>query len=93
MPLAWTVAAIVVILGCAVVVGVATYGSESAGVTAASIAALPVGFVLGAAPSAWVVHFASRNKTARGAVPPGCGCLSSIGFALVVFAVLATIFR
>ena len=74
-------------LVAAVIIGVAGYDSESAGVTATYAVALPLGLVWGAGIGALIGRFAlGSSPTAAKVAPGGCGCLS--GILLLVVAVL-----
>lgn len=93
MPAAWIVLAVLVSLIVCGGVGFAGYGSESAGVSAATWGAFPLGFALSAALGALVVHFAVRRSTVvRVAAPFGCGCLGGTLMALLVAVFFAAIF-
>ncbi len=93
MPLTWTILAVGVSLIAAVAVGASAYNSESAGVTATSLAALPVGFAVSGAIGAVVAHFVFRRPSVgRTAVPLGCGCLGALTLAFGSFVFFAVIF-
>lgn len=92
MPIAWALSAMVV-LGLAVaVVGGMGMSSESAGTSAAYMAAGPVGFVCAGAAGAAIVHFAVKAGAARVWAPFGCGCLGGLGLAIGVWVFFAAIF-
>ena len=75
-------------------VGWAGYNSESAGSSAAMFGSLPVGFLLGGAVAAVVIHLAMPRATqpVRLGAPVACGCLGGIGLAFAVFVFFAFIF-
>lgn len=79
MPIAWALIAAVLVCGGAGVTGLLGMDSESAGVTAATFSAGPVGFGLFGALAALVTHFAIKSGGARVGVPIGCGCLGALG--------------
>lgn len=93
MPIAWTLVAVLVSLVAAVAVGASAYNSESAGVTATSLAVLPVGFAVSGAIGAVVAHFVFRKPSVgRAAVPLGCGCVGALTLAFGSFVFFAVIF-
>jgi hypothetical protein len=85
MPIGWALAAAVVTAVSVAGVGILGMNSESAGMEAANLAALPLGFVCSAAPVALVVHFLVKRGPARVAAPVGCGCLGGIGLLAGLF--------
>lgn len=93
MPLTWLALGLLVGCGGFAAVGYSAYGSESAGVNAAQLAAFPLGFALSGALAGVVTHFAAKKSpNARFFVPLGCGCLGGV-FALgTVGAFFALIF-
>ena len=92
MPIAWGVAALVVGLLCVGIVAVSGMGSESAGMSAAYMAAGPLGFVCSGAAGAAIIHLAVKSGGARIYGPFGCGCLGAIALALGTFVFFAAIF-
>lgn len=90
---AWSLAAVVVTFASLASVGIAAYGSESAGVVAASIAALPFGFVWTGFFGAVVGRYLfTDNVAARRFAPLGCGCGGGLLFSFVVFFFFVAIF-
>lgn len=92
MPIVWAVIGALTVCGSAAWTGIAASGSESAGVTAATMSAGPFGFGLAGAFVALIVHFASRNTGVRVGVPLGCGCLGAIAGVFGVGFFFAAIF-
>ena len=93
MPIVWWAVAMVAGVCLFLWVGVAGMGSESAGVQAAMIASLPVGFLLGGAVASIPVHLLVRGSTAgRLLAPAGCGCLSAGLVASLVMFFFAVVF-
>jgi hypothetical protein len=92
MPIAWAIAAVVVGLIGAGAVGFAGYGSESAGVSAAYLAAGPLGFVCSGAAGAAIIHLAVKSGGARIYGPFGCGCFGAIALAAGVWVFFTAIF-
>lgn len=93
VPVAWTAFALVVSVVAVGVVGFSAADSESAGVTATSLAALPVGFAVSGAIGAVVAHFLfRRSSVGRAATPLGCGCLGALALACGSFFFFAAIF-
>lgn len=92
MPIAWGIAALVIGLLCVVAVAFAGMGSESAGMSAAYMAAGPLGFVCSGAAGAAIIHLAVKSGGARIYGPFGCGCLGAIALALGTFVFFAAIF-
>ena len=74
-------------LVAAVIVGIAGYDSESAGVIATYAVALPLGLFWGAGIGALIGRFLlGSSPTAAKVAPGGCGCLG--GIALLITAVV-----
>jgi hypothetical protein len=94
MPVIWMILAFLGTLIAAAGVGIAAYNSESAGVQATQIAAIPFGFVWGGALAAAIIQlFWKKASTAvRVAGPIGCGCLGAIVFVGLVVVFFAAIF-
>ncbi len=93
MPLVWLGVTLLITLICGVVVGGMASTSETKGVEAAQLAALPFGFVWGGMLSAVIVQLAWKRATpaVRIAGPLGCGCLGAIvmiGLIIVFFAAI-----
>lgn len=90
MPMAWVALALLGSIGAGAGIGLSAYDSESAGVMASQLAAFPLGFVLGGALAALIVHFGVKRATTllRVLGPLGCGCMSGVlllGTAFVFF--------
>lgn len=77
MPIAWIVTSAVIFLIGAAAVGASAARSESSGISAAYMAAGPLGFVCSGAAGAFVIHFLVRSGEARLWAPFGCGCLGA----------------
>jgi hypothetical protein len=93
MPIVWWAVLMVVGVCLCLWVAVASMGSESAGVQAAMIACLPLGFLFGGAIGSIPVHLLVRGSTAgRVLAPAGCGCLSAVFLACVVAFFFAVVF-
>lgn len=97
MPIGWSLLAMLGAIGAAAGVGVGLTTSESAGISAAQIAAFPLGFVLSAALCGLIVHIGIKRATTllRVMAPLGCGCMGGMlmlgavfGFVLVVLPML-----
>jgi len=93
MPVIWMILALLGTLITAAAVGIAAYDSETAGVQATQIMAIPFGFVWGGALAAAIIQlFWKKASTAvRAAGPIGCGCLGAIvivGLVVVFFAAI-----
>lgn len=92
-PILWGVAAVLVTLISAAGVGLAASDSESAGVMATTIAALPFGFVWAGTLGALIMQFAAKDsKPLRYGVPVGCGCLGGLFLLTMIFLFFAAIF-
>ncbi len=90
---AWSLAAVVVTFASFASVGIAAYGSESAGVVAASIAALPLGFVWTGFFGAVVGRYLfTDNVAARRFAPLGFGCGGGLLFSFLVFIFFVGVF-
>ncbi len=94
MPAIWVILAMLGSVAAAAGVGLAAADSESMGVSAAQIAAFPLGFLLSAALGGLIVHFAVKRATTllRVVAPLGCGCLGGlvtlagvVGFFVAIF--------
>jgi hypothetical protein len=89
----WLLLGFVLTMIGAVVVGVAAYDSESAGMTASYIVAGPVGFGWGAGIGALIGRFAlAKSPTAAKLAAPGCGCGCGLFLALGVAVFMLAIF-
>jgi hypothetical protein len=90
----WLTLAAVVTLITLAYVGFAAYNSESAGVTAAEIMALPFGFAWSGALAAVIIRlgFKKAGTGLRVGGPMGCGCLGGIVLLLLVLLFFAAIF-
>lgn len=87
MPIAWFITSGLIFLIGAAAVGAAAYRSESGGVSAAYMAAGPLGFVCSGAAGAFVIHFLVKSGEGRVWGPFGCGCLGAglIGIGTWIF--------
>ena len=94
LPLVWAGLALLCCVGVCAGVGVSAYSSESAGVTAAQLAAFPLGFTLAGALGAAGIHFGVRDATTPVQVggPVGCGCLGGVAMVAVAVLFFAVIF-
>jgi hypothetical protein len=80
MPAIWVVLAVLGSVAACVGVGLSASDSETMGVYATKIAAFPLGFLLSAALSGLIIHFAIKRATTllRVVAPMGCGCLGGL---------------
>ncbi len=78
MPIAWLALGLLFLCGGGASVAIAAYGSETAGVQAATFAAGPMGFGAAGALGALVTHFVAKGAGARMVAPAGCGCLGAL---------------
>lgn len=93
LPIIWWAIAMVAGVCLCLWVAVAGMGSESAGVQAAMLASLPLGFLFGGAIGSIPVHLLVRGSTAaRLLAPAGCGCLSAGAVASLVAFFFAVVF-
>ncbi len=92
-PILWTVAAFLVTLVCAVFVGLMANESESNGMTATYIEALPFGALWSGAIGALIAYFAKpKSGAVRIGMPFGCGCLGGIVLLALIFVFFVAIF-
>lgn len=94
MPVLWLVVTILVTLICAAFVGLMAADSESQGVQATQIVALPFGFVWSGLLAASIIQIAWKKASTavRVAGPLGCGCLGGIIMILLVIVFFTAIF-
>ncbi len=90
-PVVWLVVAGIGMVICVAVVGVAGYGSESAGVAASYMVAFPLGFLCGGSLAALAGNFFLTGRV-RLAAPFGCGLLAGVVALLMTFVFFAGIF-
>jgi hypothetical protein len=94
MPVLWLVVTFLVTLVCAAFVGLMAADSESKGVEATQVVALPFGFVWGGLLAASIIQIAWKKASTavRVAGPLGCGCLGGIIMILLVIVFFSAIF-
>lgn len=94
MPAIWVVLAMLGSIAACAGVGLSAADSESMGVSAAQIAAFPLGFLLSAALGGLIIHFAVKRATTllRVVAPMGCGCLGGLITLAGVFFFFTAIF-
>lgn len=93
MPVAWLIIALVGVCGGAGLVGFQAYGSESAGINAAQLAAFPVGFAATGAIVGFITHFTVKKSPGlRAGLPVGCGCLGGLAAIAAVAVFFTAIF-
>lgn len=94
MPVLWLVVTVIVTLVCAAFVGLMAADSETQGMQATQVVALPFGFVWGGLLAASIIQIAWKKASTavRVAGPLGCGCLGGIIMLALVFFFFAAIF-
>jgi hypothetical protein len=86
--LAWLFVAFLGTLVSAVAIGMSGYQSESLGVTASYVMALPLGLLWSGAFTAVVVYLATdrnHDKRLHIGAPLGCGCLGALVFPVLLW--------
>ena len=75
----WVGAGVLIGVVGVLAVGVAAYSSETAGVEASLIAAVPVGFGVGGAVGAWMSrHVYKQTQPQARHAPIGCACAGAV---------------